>query len=81
MSFHEKKFLVIIIFFFLADECTKECLIGPGPCIRENRVAVAKCVGKQRKTIGKCVAKQEIAGLFTISSSAICSHWVHTLQK
>merc|ERR1711879_1060168 len=43
-----------------ADECTKECLVGPGPCLRENEVAVAKCVNKQSVTIGKCVAEQEV---------------------
>merc|ERR1712045_827622 len=37
-----------------ADECTKECLVGPGPCLRENEVAVAKCVNRQSVTIGKC---------------------------
>ena len=68
-----KYYYSLLFFFFVADECTKECLVGPGPCLRENEVAVAKCVNKQSVTIGKCVAEQEVTGLFTIlTSSAVC---------
>merc|ERR1711862_200140 len=41
-----------------ADECTKECLIGPGPCIRENRKKVGKCVADQSEEVGKCLQEQ-----------------------
>ena len=70
---NSKYYYHLLLLFSVADECTKECLVGPGPCLRENEVAVAKCVNKQSVTIGKCVAEQEVTGLlFTISTSAIC---------
>merc|ERR1711997_1022113 len=40
------------------DACTKDCLIGPGPCIHENKVKVGECVAAQSKTVGECVAAQ-----------------------
>ena len=30
------------------EGCTKECLIGPGPCLRENAITVGKCVAEHR---------------------------------
>merc|ERR1712021_297502 len=44
----------------LDDGCTKECLIGPGTCLRENEITVGKCVAELREEIGKCVREQNI---------------------
>merc|ERR1711988_589453 len=41
------------------EGCTKECLIGPGPCLRENAITVGKCVAEHREEIAKCVLEQE----------------------
>merc|ERR1712037_693826 len=41
------------------DACTKECLIGPGPCLRENAKKVGKCVADQAEEVGKCVIEQQ----------------------
>merc|ERR1739848_121371 len=42
----------------LDDDCTKECLIGPGPCLRENEITVGKCVAELQEEIAKCVLEQ-----------------------
>merc|ERR1712183_807861 len=34
---------------------TKECLIGPGPCIHDARVGVATCLADQDKAIHECI--------------------------
>ena len=40
------------------EACTKECLIGPGPCLRKNAKKVGKCVSDQAEEVGKCVDDQ-----------------------
>jgi hypothetical protein len=40
------------------EGCTKECLIGPGPCLRKNAKKVGKCVADQAEEVGKCVDDQ-----------------------
>merc|ERR1711992_214801 len=44
----------------LGDGCTKECLIGPGPCIRDAEIETQKCLSEIAEETTKCVREQEI---------------------
>merc|ERR1712083_318673 len=44
----------------LGDGCTKECLIGPGPCIRDAEIEIQKCLSEVAEETTKCVREQEI---------------------
>merc|ERR1712025_1007962 len=38
----------------LGDGCTKECLIGPGPCIRDAEIETQKCLSEVAEETTKC---------------------------
>ena len=40
---------------------TKECLIGPGPCIHEARIAVPPCIAAQEKALHECIVAKKAA--------------------
>merc|ERR1711894_218484 len=40
---------------------TKECLIGPGPCIHETRIAVPPCIAAQETALHECIVAKKAA--------------------
>ena len=40
---------------------TKECLIGPAPCIHEAKLALPKCVADNRATLATCIHDKKVS--------------------
>ena len=47
--------------FYNREACTKECHIGPGPCIHDAKVAAGKCVVAKKEAHAKCVVDKRVA--------------------